>query len=73
MYIYINIYIYPYRYGPFILRHDWVTKGTKMHETHHCIRRIVPSMLLQFRKCHHEGIGSHDATGGCEKSSEKKR
>lgn len=29
-------------------------------------------MLLRFRKCHHEGIGSHGATGDCEKSSEKK-
>ena len=30
---------HPCRFGPFILRHDWVTGGTKMHATHRSKRR----------------------------------
>ena len=30
---------HPCRFGPFILRHDWVTGGTEMHATHRSKRR----------------------------------
>ena len=30
---------HPCRFGPFILRHDWMTGGTEMHATHRSKRR----------------------------------
>ena len=30
---------HPCRFGPFILRHDWVTGGTETHATHRSKRR----------------------------------
>ena len=32
---------HPCRFGPFVLRHDWATRGTKMHATHRSMRRTA--------------------------------
>ena len=68
---------HPCRFGPFILRHDWVTGGTKMHATHRSKRRnrgrtmdAAPSQGISSGRLTsgRNRVSSSGGNEGCEKS-----
>ena len=72
-----NTTSHPCRFGPFILRHDWVTGGTKMHATHRSKRRnrgrtmdAAPSQGISSGTLTsgRNRVSSSGGNEGCEKS-----